>query len=400
MPGEWNPAVCCAVLGCAVPCRRCAELVCCHVVCCADSPGCSARHIALKASWADIHADWLVCSDAKYVCAHSSSVPRQAVKASRIACVTARACCRWDDSCLDVHQLTNLIDLRLKWVAVPAADLAGATQMQQLHLQGCTLLPSTSSSDAADGVGALLSTLERYQQLQHLELCELELQKTNGVAVQRFAALTASPELTYLNISGECGNPLLPAGALQHMFPGASRQLKLRRLVLLPTAQERHFHHQLDSEACCMTPAELCSTIDSCPELQRLCITGVVHPGDMSGLLQLPLCCTRLDIGGPSMTDAVASVLRQLTQLQYLSWWDSPGLTDVGAEQLTALTGLQDLNIGNCAGLSEELGGKPFQPEGFPPSEDRYLQLNAFHGDDGRWHVRVMGSTTAGFVNA
>jgi hypothetical protein len=75
-------------------------------------------------------------------------------------------------------------------------------------------------------------------------------------------------------------------------------------------------------------------------------------------------------------------------------------LTDVGAEQLTALTGLQDLNIGNCAGLSEELGGKPFLPKGFPPREDRYLQLNAFHGDDGRWQVRVMGSTTAGFVNA
>jgi hypothetical protein len=92
------------------------------------------------------------------------------------------------------------------------------------------------------------------------------------------------------------------------------------------------------------------------------------------------------------MTDAVAPVVRQLTQLQYLSWWDSPGLTDVGAEQLTALTGLQDLNIGDCRGLSEELGGKPFQPEGFPPRDDRYLQLHAFSDADGRWQVRVMGS--------
>jgi hypothetical protein len=101
--------------------------------------------------------------------------------------------------------------------------------------------------------------------------------------------------------------------------------------------------------------AELRNICSSCPELQILDIRGVVNPGEWPGLLQLPPSCTELCIGGPAMSDAAATVVRQLTHLRVFRWWNSPGLTDVGVEQLTALTRLTTLDIHRCEGLSREL---------------------------------------------
>lgn len=227
--------------------------------------------------------------------------------------------------------------------------------MQRLMLKGCMLLPQGERAAAA-GVSALLATLAGYKQLQWLKLSELSLGWNGGaLAQERFAALTASPALTSLEVLGEYGIAPLPDGALQHMFaPG--QKLPLRELVLLPTCgQEREF--TVDSESCCMTGAELHNICSSCPELQFLHIIGVVNPGDMSGLLQLTFSCTELCIGGPAMSDADAPVVRQLVQLKVLRWWNSPWLTDVGVEQLTALTRLTRLDVRRCESLSWELGG-------------------------------------------
>lgn len=264
-----------------------------------------------------------------------------------------------DASCIQLRHLTSLVDLRLSFVALSAAELAGATQITRLMLQGCALLPRAQpNATAPAGISALLSTVAGFEQLQHLELLDLDLRGHEALPLQRFAALTASPELTYLEVSGEEGFRPLPDGAVQHMFP-TDRTLKLRQLLLLPSKGTRGQEWPLDDMSCCVTGAELHGIASSCPELQQLCIAGAVHPGDMSGLMQLPASCTELSLGGPAMSDAVLPVVRQLTQLRDLSWYYSAGLTDVGVEQLTALTRLCGLDVRHCSGLSDELGGTP-----------------------------------------
>jgi hypothetical protein len=57
----------------------------------------------------------------------------------------------------------------------------------------------------------------------------------------------------------------------------------------------------------------------------------------MSGLLHLPDSCTSLLIGGSAFTDAVAPVLAQLTQLEYLCVRKAPGFADAGLLQLVEM---------------------------------------------------------------
>jgi hypothetical protein len=65
---------------------------------------------------------------------------------------------------------------------------------------------------------------------------------------------------------------------------------------------------------------------------------SVVHTGaDLFGLLQLPDSCTSLLLGGAACADAAASVLVQLTQLDYLCVNKAPRFTDAGLLQLAAL---------------------------------------------------------------
>jgi hypothetical protein len=279
----------------------------------------------------------------------------------------------WDASRIQLQHLTALVDLRLSFLALSAAELTNATQITRLMLEGCNFLPSGQGSNAAPsaGVSALLSAVAGFKHLQHLELLELHLGFADDLPLQRFAALTAAPQLTYLEISEEEGFRPLPDGAVRHMFPHG-RQLKLRQLLLLPSRGSRGPPPPYENESCCITGAELHRITSSCPELQLLSIAGAVRPaGDMPGLLQLPASCTELCIGGRAMSNAVVPVVRQLTQLHQLQWFDSPGLTDVGVEQLTVLTGLRVLDVRQCNGLSEELGGSA-----------EYSDLQLSSGDD------------------
>jgi hypothetical protein len=282
----------------------------------------------------------------------------------------------WNVSCIQVQHLASLADLRLSFLALSAAELTSATQITMLKLESCTLLPGQGSHNA--GISALLSAVAGLQQLQHLELIELHLSFADDLLLQRFAALTGSAHLTYLEISEEEGFKPLPDGAVRHMFPHG-RQLQLRQLLLLPSRGARVPPPPYDDSSACMTGAELRRVASNCPELQQLSIAGSVRPGDMSGLLQLPASCTELCIGGRAMSNAVVPVVRQLTQLHELQWFDSPGLTDVGVEQLTALTSLRGLDVRQCR-LSRELGG----------NDPAYSDLLVCSGDDDEvsncWH--------------
>lgn len=170
------------------------------------------------------------------------------------------------------------------------------------------------------------------------------------------------------SISGHCGQLLtavvdlpssLSAAAVQHMFP-AGRLLP--QLVYINLQGTDSFGDYMDTP--CMTAAELASLISCCPALQILDICNALEASaDVSALLQLPPCCTSIQVGGPAFSDAAAGVVCQLSQLQSLTWCHSEGLTDRGLEKLTVLTGLQHLDLWGNKELSKCITNAADLPE-------------------------------------
>jgi hypothetical protein len=127
------------------------------------------------------------------------------------------------------------------------------------------------------------------------------------------------------------------------MFP-AGRELPYLTYILMQGMDSEGEY----MEKPCMTASELASLISCCPALQELRICNALEAStNVSPLLQLPPCCTSIQVGGPAFGDAAAHVVCQLSQLQGLTWYYSEGLTDLGVEKLTVLTGLQELDMWN-----------------------------------------------------
>jgi hypothetical protein len=180
-----------------------------------------------------------------------------------------------------LQQLAGLLRLELLFCAVPPKVLGAFTRLQALKLFVCTLLPAPPEPDDSDdllgyeaeGTAALLNVLAGMTCLQDLEL-SCERLDTVSTAPQRFAALTASTQLTRLAI-----NPLdhipLADGAAQYMFP-AGRQLPLlRELNISPEVTDGEWAE----EAWCMEGADICSIAQCCTGLQKLYIGHSVRPG-------------------------------------------------------------------------------------------------------------------------
>ena len=86
-------------------------------------------------------------------------------------------------------------------------------------------------------------------------------------------------------------------------------------------------------------------------------------------MLQLPVSCTALHVGGTVFDDAAATIVCQLSQLVRLSWSYSPSFTDLGLQQLTALRQLTHLLLGDNRKLS-------YEAVGFSWSADRFDDEN------------------------
>jgi hypothetical protein len=195
----------------------------------------------------------------------------------------------------------------------------------------------------------LLEAVRSMHQLQHLtvtaDVSPLDLAHEQG---HHLAALTALTRLTHFEIVS-MQYPPLPATAIQHMFPPGVQFPQLQELLLYVGS-----YHAI----CCMhehdsgvvghvTTAELRSIISACPALRRLQLMRVLAADvDVSVLLQLPVACRSLAVGGRVFDDHAAAVIAQLTQLTYLEWKHSPGLTDAGRQLLTALTSLKTTLVG------------------------------------------------------
>jgi hypothetical protein len=247
----------------------------------------------------------------------------------------------WADS---PSRLVCLQKLKLRYAAVGPMVIASLSRLTRLQLVGCwvpeddSLSPEEEEADAMKGAAALLAAIGGLRQLQHLELKgERDCLLRTGQPAD-CAALTASSQLTHLQVYGWEGQPL-PCGAVQHMFPAGRQRSQLQQLVLRGLEESW-------SEGPYITTADLHSIVSACPALRCLGITGVLAAGaDVSALLQLPSTCASLLLGGSAVGDEAAAEVAQLTQLTALEWSESSSLTDAGLQLLTALQALETLCV-------------------------------------------------------
>lgn len=238
-------------------------------------------------------------------------------------------------------------------------------QLQNLHLRHCTVFDWTltpaevahQEQEVPVGLPAVLARLT--------DLRELVLQECYSWPVERdpehFSALTASPALERLDIWNSFG-PVLPPGAVQHMF-GPGRQLQGLTSLILETAEAMYavdHPEEWDSLAwlscACISAADARCLAAACPALRRLGVcNSLTDFAAVEELLHLPQCCGSLSVGGTAFDDAAASVVAQLTQLTDLTWGHSPDLTDLGLQELTALRELQHLALFSTESISQEM---------------------------------------------
>ena len=178
-----------------------------------------------------------------------------------------------------LQQLAGLLRLELYGCAVLPNVLGAFTCLQALKLFCCRLLPAPAELDDDDerfgyeteGTAALLGALAGMTCLQDLELA-LDGLDTVSTAPQRFAALTASTQLTRLAIYPMDCIPLAK-GAAQHMFP-AGRQLPL--LQELAIAQEVTGS---GSARWCLDGTDINGIATCCTGLRELNIAHCVESG-------------------------------------------------------------------------------------------------------------------------
>lgn len=241
----------------------------------------------------------------------------------------------------NVQNMQRLQELQLRLCEFDPALLSSIAGLWKLHLDRCQLLPGNQA-----GTRALLRVMQGLTQLQGIHLC-LQSGCTSGVAPELFAALTASAQLTSLELVPVGGQPL-PWGAVRRIFPAGCSMPQLQVLQIKGVEDVT----AVDMYAWAMGGRDLVAIANACPGLRELKLNCVVRPGaSCAGLQRPPEGLRTLLLAGVAFRDAAAAAVAKLTKLKSLSWCRAPQLTDVGFQRLTALTRLYC----DGRGLSEAL---------------------------------------------
>jgi hypothetical protein len=224
----------------------------------------------------------------------------------------------WDQ----VEQLPNLLQLHLGAYCFKDLYIGYLSTLQ--HLQ-CLSLRLVGRFDLHEPYAKhLLAAVQHLTQLRHLELHHCGMHPgTNQPQQQGFSALTASTQLTSLDLQGLADDlyPPVPPAACEHMFPPGRLLPNLK--VLNVRASDPWYPG--------MKAAHVAMIAASCPALQHLSLCNVTpHKFDVSCLLQLPPGVTR--VGGLN--------------------WSRPGSEAAGS--LASLVGV----VGSWLGSWAELLGK------------------------------------------
>ncbi|WIA17848.1 hypothetical protein OEZ85_009354 [Tetradesmus obliquus] len=192
--------------------------------------------------------------------------------------------------------------------------------------------------DLQDIVGeelpVLLSALQSMQQLQHLSLYSNIGHAPEDIAVQQYAALTASSELTHLDVSWD--DHVMAGGAPQNMFAEGKQ---------LPLLQNLYFGMDRGGGHCpqLFEQGDLARLAAACPALQQLWMLSRIEHHDEIASLALLTSVTQLHVAcGDLPLRQLTAVLLQMSQLVDLQ---VSGLDAFGLAALTQLTGLRHLFV-------------------------------------------------------
>jgi hypothetical protein len=176
----------------------------------------------------------------------------------------------------NVQHMQRLQELQLRLCEFDPALLSSIAGLRKLHLDRCQLLPGNQA-----GTRALLGVMQGLTQLQgKIHLC-LQSGCTSGVAPELFAALTASAQLTSLELVPVGGQPL-PWGAVRRMFPAGCSMPQLQVLQIKGVEDVT----AVDMYAWAMGDRDLVAIANACPGLRELKLNCVVRPGASCAGLQ------------------------------------------------------------------------------------------------------------------
>uniref|UniRef100_A0A383V902 F-box domain-containing protein n=1 Tax=Tetradesmus obliquus TaxID=3088 RepID=A0A383V902_TETOB len=193
--------------------------------------------------------------------------------------------------------------------------------------------------DLQDIVGeelpVLLSALQSMQQLQRLSLYSIKGQVPEDNAVHQYAALTASSQLTHLDLSWD--DQVMAGGAAQYMFAEGKQLPLLQNLCFGMDHWEGHSPQLFEQ-------GDLARLAAACPALQQLWVLPRMEPHTeeiaslvlLTSVTQLHVACGDLPLR------ELTAVLFQMSQLVDLQ---VSGLDAFGLAALTQLTGLRHLFV-------------------------------------------------------
>jgi hypothetical protein len=246
-----------------------------------------------------------------------------------------------------LSQLSRLTRLQLGGsVQMEAAVLAGKSRLQHLHLKYVNVWARVADGDDAltAGSAALLSELQRLQQLTHLSLSD---SMTHDLQLRRsmpspaaYSSLLASSKLHTLDL----GSYSLSAGAWSHIFPARKHFPNLLVLDVCVSAS-------LGAEGIAMTLPDMQRLVSCCPNLQQVSLSPALHTPEMLA----PLCSlTGLHTLRVLLQDNKGcGVLQQMTGLKDLTITGDNCVSVAGLLQLTALQQLSHLKFSGRGSVKE-----------------------------------------------
>lgn len=238
-----------------------------------------------------------------------------------------------------LSQLSRLTRLKLGGAQMEAAVLVGKSRLQHLELKYVVVWAQVEDGDAVRaGAAALLSELQRLQQLTHLSLNDTLTRSTPSPAA--YSALLASSKLHTLELSS-CS---LPASAWPLIFPAGKQfphLLVLDAFVMAPWG----------ASGFVMTLLDMTRLVSCCPNLQQVSLSPALHTPE----LLAPLCSlTGLHTLRVLLQDNKGfDVLQQMTGLKELWVTGDNRVTDAGLLQLTALQQLSHLKFSGRGNTKE-----------------------------------------------
>lgn len=221
-------------------------------------------------------------------------------------------------------QLRSVVELELQGMAVPTSFLRSFLNLQQLvlrdlHLRSANAWQQAQQSGSAASLADVLAVIGQMGRLQRIQLAGLPLRACQNL--NRLSSLTACSELQHLTISGTVNSRPLPPWAMHYMLPPGRRLPGLRQLRIEgnPYLSKGETVDEVLALSCvhasCVRRIARC-----CRGLRVLALCNVLSDSDAVDALTRLTSLTALSLARPVCDDAATAAVAQLAGLRKLSW--------------------------------------------------------------------------------